>query len=139
MTRPPVPRQRFGFWFWAGAICLVPAAMSFFSDTMAWNLSDHASFALLIMSGAALWRLVRPALGNRRQRFFAAVAVVGTGALIWVNLAAGLIGQESAAVNRIFWAVPALLLIIFAALRFNQFRVARRRHKIQSSGTLREP
>ena len=93
MTRPPIERQRFGFWFCAGAICLVPAALSFFSDAMAWNLSDHASFALLIMSGAALWRLVRPALGNRRQRFFAAVAVVGTVALIWVNLAVGLIGQ----------------------------------------------
>ncbi|MGV3511459.1 MAG: hypothetical protein ACO1OX_05585 [Novosphingobium sp.] len=109
-------------WSLAALILAMPLLAMQFEDRLQlgvnWSLSDFAVAAFLLGgTGAALEVAVRLS-GNLA---FRATAVLGIGAalaMVWVNLAVGLVGAESNGANLWFMFVPVAGLVAAAIGRF---------------------
>ncbi|SMC47901.1 hypothetical protein [Novosphingobium sp. B1] len=116
-------------WSMVGLMLAVPLLAMQFEERLhlgvRWTASDFAVAALLLgVTGAALELAVR-ANGSRAYR---AGAFLGTGAalaLVWINLAVGLVGAEGNPANMWFMLVPLVGLAGAALARFEAQGTAR--------------
>jgi hypothetical protein len=100
---------RIALWSGAGALLLVPAVAMQFTPEVKWDKADFFVMGALIAAvGGVLEFLVRRANGPA-YRAGAALALVTAFLLIWVNLAAGLIGLEDNGANLLYAGVLAIL------------------------------
>lgn len=90
-----------------------------------WSASDFAIAAILLGgTGAALELAVRMS-GDIAYRAGAFLAIGATLAMVWANLAVGLIGAEGGAANQGLFIVPAVGLLAATIGRFTARGMAR--------------
>lgn len=107
------------------AVLLIPAVAMQFSDEVAWGWGDFVfAWCLMAATGFAYAAVTRPA-GNRTYRSAAALALVSAFALIWGNLAVGLIGSEDNPANLLYGGVILVGLIGSAVARLQPEGMAR--------------
>lgn len=114
-----------GIWLGIGvlffvAILAIPRIMG-----MDWDGFDHLAWGLLLCAPIFLWMLVARATDNRSVMVGAAIGLVGTTIMFWVNLAVGIVGQEGNAADLLFVAVPAVGLVVAAVGRFRPPAIAK--------------
>ncbi|TAK13294.1 MAG: hypothetical protein EPO32_05755 [Anaerolineae bacterium] len=94
-----------------GLILLVPLTASLVSDDMAWTAFDFA-FAGTVLFGTGLaFELITRKGGNVQYRAAVGIALLGALMLLWINLAAGIVGSDDNAANVLFLAPHAALVI----------------------------
>ena len=86
------PTLRKAGWSLAAALLLAPAIAMLFTDEMNWGPGDFAAAALII--GAVGVGLEGAARLSGRARLAAGTAALAVGALVWVELAVGIIGPN---------------------------------------------
>ena len=107
------------------AVLLVPAAAMQVTDEVAWGWGDFV-LAWCLMAGTGLaYALVAGPTGNRAYRGGVAVALGSAFALIWGNLAVGLIGSEDNPANLLYGGVILVGLIGSAWARLQPEAMAR--------------
>lgn len=121
------PRRRFRLWLWSGAglLLLAPLVAMSFTDEVQWTGFDFAVMGAMLAAVCAAFELVVRASGSGAYRVGAALAVAGNALLLWINLAVGIIGNESNPANLIFLAVPAVGLLGALIARFRPAGLAR--------------
>jgi len=94
---------------WGGAVALLalPFVAMQFTREVTWTLSDFVIFgAMLTVVGLGIEFLVRQS-GELTYRIAAALAMITSFLLVWMNLAVGIIGSEDNDANLMFAAVLA--------------------------------
>ncbi|SES94158.1 hypothetical protein [Stigmatella erecta] len=100
---------RLALWPGAGALLLAPAVAMQFTTEVKWDITDFLVMGALIAAvGGAIEFLVRRS-NSPAYRAGAALTLVTAFLLIWVNLAAGLIGTEDHRANLLYAGVFAIL------------------------------
>ncbi|WP_225409339.1 hypothetical protein [Stigmatella hybrida] len=100
---------RIALWLGAGALLLVPAVAMQFTPEVQWDKTDFLVMGALIAAvGGAIEFLMRRA-NSPAYRAGAALTLVTSFLLIWVNLAAGVIGTEDHGANLLYAGVLAIL------------------------------
>lgn len=108
------PRGRsWRVWVWgvAGLLLLLPAALMVFTDEVAWGPADFGIFGGMLLGACGTLELA--ARGNYGKSYRAAVAVAIATAflLVWMNLAVGIIGDESNPANWMYGGVLAVAMV----------------------------
>jgi hypothetical protein len=95
-------------WMWwgaAAALLMVPAIAMQFTREVNWSFADFAVFGLMLGSvGLGAEFLVRQS-GSAPYRLGAAMALLASFLLVWINLAVGIIGDEGNPANLMFAGV----------------------------------
>jgi hypothetical protein len=128
-TVPQLPRSlarlRILGWGALAALLAAPLVAMQVTHEVAWSPFDFiAEAALLALVGAGMEIAVRGRQGAP-YRAAAAVALIGSAAMIWATLAVGIIGTESDPANLVFPAIPALGLAIALLGGFGAANMAR--------------
>ena len=92
-------------------ILLIPLAAMQFTAEVNWSLFDFAVAGALLFGSGLAYELIARRAGSVAYRAAAAVAVATALLLAWINLAVGIIGSEDNPVNRMYFAVPAVMII----------------------------
>jgi hypothetical protein len=109
---------RIAGWGLAAALLLTPLVAMQVTNDVKWGPVDFAAAAILIGGlGLAIELAVRRS-ANLAWRAGAALAALTAFALIWINLAVGVIGDEGNPANLLFAAVLAVALAGALAARF---------------------
>lgn len=127
VPQPPrsVARLRILGWGGLAALLAAPLVAMQVTDEVAWSPFDFiAAAALIALVGAGMEIAVRGGQGAP-YRAAAAVALIGSAAMIWATLAVGIIGAESDPANLVFPAIPALGLAIALLGGFGAVNLAR--------------
>lgn len=101
-------RKRWSVAVWgaAGALLLAPAlAMRVPGSGVHWTGSDFAVAAALLGAACGAWELAKRTTGDALARAGFAAAVLGALALVWANLAVGLVGDGANPANLAFMGV----------------------------------
>lgn len=116
MTAPMNPgrsglnKWRLFGWGAAGALLLAPLIAMQFTTEVQWTGSDFVVMgAMFALAGGAIELAVR-ASSSLAFRIGAAIAVLASFLLAWVNLAAGLIGDEDNPANLMFFGIVAIAI-----------------------------
>lgn len=103
-------RLRLLGWTLAAGLVVVLAAAMLLSDDVDWTPRDFAAAGLMLGAlGLGIEGAVRAA-GSMRWRLGAITALLLAFALVWVNLAVGLVGAEGGPINNALLAVPFALV-----------------------------
>jgi hypothetical protein len=102
-------------WLAAAAFLALPLVAMAFTAEVAWGPLDFALAALLLFGVAGAWHLASRRTADPRALAGTALALLTGLALVWINLAVGLIGPEGEAANLLF-AVPLGLAAASALL-----------------------
>ncbi|WP_133478947.1 hypothetical protein [Cognatilysobacter segetis] len=98
-------------WGTATGLLLLPAiAMRFPGSGVAWTASDFIVMGALLALTCGAWELARRLSGDGMARLGFAAAVLGGFALVWVNLAVGLVGDGGNPANLMFMGVVAVAI-----------------------------
>ena len=108
----------------AGALAVPWIAMRFTTE-VAWTLSDFVVFGAMLLFVCGGFELAARLSGNRAYRLAMGIALLGTFFLVWINLAVGIIGNESNPLNLVFFAVPVVGLVGALIARFEPLGMAR--------------
>ena len=101
-------RVRIAAWGTAAALVSLPLVAMQVSDEVNWGAEDFA-FAILLVGGVGIaCELAVRATRNGACRAAAGVALGAAFALVWINLAVGLIGSEDNPANLMFLGVLAV-------------------------------
>ena len=99
-------------WATAAGLLLIPAiAMRVPGSGVDWTASDFIIMGLLLALACGAWELATRLSGNAMTRAGFAAAVLGGFALVWVNLAVGLIGDGDNPGSLMFMAVPPFAVL----------------------------
>lgn len=114
VPQPPRSLARLRILGWSALAALLAAPLVAMQVTreVAWSPFDFiVAAALLAVVGAAMEIAIR---GRQTvsYRAAAAIALVGSVAMIWANLAVGIVGNETNPANLMFAAIPALGLAV---------------------------
>lgn len=109
----PAKRGRGNGWLaamWSVAACLLllPLVAMQFTREVAWTGMDFAVMGAMLFAACSAVHLAVRMTGNFMFRAGAIVAVAGAFALVWINLAVGIIGAESNPANLMFAGVLAI-------------------------------
>jgi hypothetical protein len=99
-------------------ILLVPLVAMQFTDEVAWDLADFAVAGALLFGAGLTYELIARKAGNIVYRVAVGVAVAAALALVWVNLAVGIIGSEENPANLLYIGVLAVGIIGALVARF---------------------
>ena len=99
-------------------ILLVPLVAMQFTDEVAWDLADFAVAGVLLFGAGLTYELIARKAGNIVYRVAVGVAVAAALALVWVNLAVGIIGSEENPANLLYIGVLAVGIIGALVARF---------------------
>ena len=106
---------------WGGAalVLLLPLLAMQVTDEVAWGPGDFALAGTLVVGAGLAFEGAARASGDRAYRIAAGVALTTALALVWLNLAVGLIGAEDDPANLIHGGVLAVGLAgtVLARLR----------------------
>lgn len=120
LTPHGLPRPwRTSVWIAAAAVLALPLVAMAFTTEVAWGPLDFALAAALLGGVAGAWHLASRRTADARALAGTALALLTGLALVWINLAVGVIGGEGEAANLLF-ALPlglAALSAIFARRR----------------------
>jgi len=104
--------RRLGGWAVVTALVLmVPLVAMRFSSEVNWTGFDFVFAAVLIFGSGAAFELLTRRTGNIAYRAGAALAILATFLLLWVNGAVGIIGSEDDEANLLYFGVPAIALL----------------------------
>jgi hypothetical protein len=106
---------------WGAAVVLLAApfvAMRMHAEGVDWSLGDFIFAGVLFAVIGGGFELAVWASPNRSYRAAAALALLGTLLVIWVNLAVGIVGSEHNPPNTLFFAVLLVGLVGACAGRF---------------------
>lgn len=112
------PRWRLRLWGMAATALLLPLVAMGFTDEVRWSVADFVVFGLMLAVAGGLGEAAVRLTANRAYRGAAALALATAFVLLWANGAVGLIGSETAPVNRLFAVVPAVAALGAAIARF---------------------
>lgn len=117
---------RLVLWAIPTALLITPAVMMRQSvEGWLWTRSDFVFTAVLLYGTAGLIDLAIRKSGSLAYRFGAALAVLASFLLIWVNAAVGVIGDEDNPLNLMFLGVIAVALAGSTLARFAARGMAR--------------
>jgi len=124
------PRLHRTFWKfvpWAVgvAIMLAPLIAMQFTHEVAWDGADFAVLGVMVFGSAGAFSLASRITPERSYLAGIGLALLATFALIWINLAVGIIGSEDNPTNRIFSLILAVALIGALVARFKPEGMAR--------------
>ena len=108
-----------------GCLLLVPLMAMRFTDHVAWNGLDFAVAGILLFGTGVTFELLARRAGNTMHRAALGLAVLTAFALVWVNLAVGLIGSEGNPVNLLYGGVLAVPLVGATITRLRPAGMAR--------------
>lgn len=112
--RPRSRRGRLMLWGGAALLLLLPAVAMQFTNEVSWDGTDFIVFGAMLFAACGTYELAAKATRNRTYLIAASIALVAAFLLIWINLAVGIIGNESNPANQMYWGV--LLVGILGAL-----------------------
>lgn len=107
----PGYRWRVVRWGFAAGLLLLPWLAMRFTREVNWSGSDFAVFAAMLVAACGGYELLSGRAPNRVYRAAAALAVFGAFALVWINLAVGIIGSETNPANRLVAGVLGVLVV----------------------------
>lgn len=110
---------RIAVWGTAALILLAAAIANQTVEGFNWSLGDFAGVGLMLTAACLGWELAARASPSQHYRAGAALAIAGGLALVWINLAVGIIGGEDSRANLLFFAILAIggLLALAGHLR----------------------
>ena len=114
-------------WLWVGAAALLAApfvAMRFTSEVN-WGLGDFIFAGLMLAALCGLVELAVRRSSKAVYRWALALAGLGAFAVIWVNLAVGIVASEDNAYNVVFMAIIVVTAAASALVRLNPHAMAR--------------
>ena len=106
-------------WGTALSILLLPAVAMQFTDEVKWDAPAFLVLGALLFAACGTIELAARASASLAYRFAVGIALVAAFLLIWMNLAAGIIGDEDNPANLMFGAV---LLTALAGAFIARFR-----------------
>ncbi|WP_374530311.1 hypothetical protein [Novosphingobium sp.] len=101
-------RWRAGVWGTAALILLAAGIANQSVTGFNWSLGDFLVAGAMLALACLGWEFAARAMHSNLYRAGAALAVVGSLALVWVNLAVGIIGDPDNRANLLFFAVLAV-------------------------------
>lgn len=116
---------RIAGWSLAALLMMVPMVGMRVSDEWKWSPGDFVFAAVMIGGTGLLFELAVRSSKHWAYRVGAAVALVATFLLIWINAAAGIIGDEGNPANLLFLGVIAVALAGALVARFRPQGMAR--------------
>lgn len=119
------PLWKFAPWAIGVAIMLAPLIAMLFTDQVVWDVADFAVLGVMVFGSAGAYSLAVRIMPERSYLAGTGLALLATFALIWINLAVGIIGSEDNPANRIFSLVLAVTLIGTLVARFKPEGMAR--------------
>ena len=99
---------RIAGWGAAAGLLLVPLVAMQFTNEVDWTVGDFIAAALLIGGPGLAFEAIAYRTGNAAYRTGAALALLVSFLLVWVNLAVGIIGSEDNEINLVFAGVLAV-------------------------------
>ena len=112
-------------WSLAAFLLLLPLLAMGITDEVAWDGGDFALFGGLLFGACMIYELVTRGTSSLAYRAAVAVALLASLALVWMNLAVGLIGSEDNPANLMYGGVLAVGLVGAVASRFRPSGMAR--------------
>ena len=97
---------------------LAPLIAMKFTQDVVWDGADFAVLGVMVFGSAAAYSLALRITPERSYLAGIGLALLATLALIWINLAVGIIGSEDNPTNRIFSLILAVALIGALVCRF---------------------
>jgi hypothetical protein len=111
-------RFRIAAWSAAVLLLLLPLIAMQFSDQVNWDAADFAVFGAMLAGVGFTLELVAAYTRNNTYRIAVGIALVSAFALVFVNLAVGVIGTENSTANLMFGGVLAIGVIGAVLVRF---------------------
>jgi hypothetical protein len=108
-----------------GLFLMVPFLAMQFTQEVNWSVMDFVTAGALLLGTGLTYQLLASKSGTLHYRAAAALAVLGTLGLIWVNLAVGAIGEPSSPANLMYLGVIATGVTGTALARFQAKGMAR--------------
>lgn len=108
--------MRWGVWGSAAALLLVPLVAMQFTREVHWDLADFLLFGAMLAAACGIWEATARATGDWAYRGAVAIAIVTGFALVWINLAVGILERDDA--NLMYGAVIAAAVIGAMIARF---------------------
>lgn len=105
-------------------LLLIPFTAQLLTDEVAWTLSDFVFAGILIFGTGTAYILISRQSDSLMYRAAFGVLLFAALFLIWVNLAAGIIGSEDNPANLMYGGVLAILAIGVIAARFRSHGMA---------------
>lgn len=107
------------------ALLLVPLIAMQFTAEVNWTASDFVIAGCLLFGTGLAYVFISSKSGSTAYRAAAGIAVMGALLLIWINLAVGIIGDESNPFNLLYAVVLAVGVIGALLARFQPLGMAR--------------
>ena len=114
----PANRWRTIVWGGAAALLLLPAVAMQFTSEVTWEGFDFAVFGTMLLLACGTYELGTRMSRNRHYRAAIAIAVVSGFLLVWINLAVGILGNESNPANLMYAGVLAVGVLGALIARF---------------------
>lgn len=115
---------RVAVWGAAGCLLLLPLVAMQFDAGVDWTGSDFVVMGAMLASACGIWELGMRLSRNRAYRAAFALAAIGSFLMTWINLAVGIIGNESERFNLLFFAVIAVGIVGALVARFRPIGLA---------------
>lgn len=118
-------RWRMAAWALLPLILLVPLVAMQFTDRVQWTAFDFAIAAILLSGSGAMFEVALRISRDAAYRLAVAIALATSFLLVWVSLAAGIIGAADNAANLLHAGVLAIGLAGARVARFLPHGMAR--------------
>ena len=120
-------RESWTRWLWVGAVALllVPFIAMRATAEVNWSLGDFIIAALMLAALCALVELAVRRSSKANYRWAMALAALGGFAVIWVNLAVGIVANEDNAYNLVFFAIVLATIAASVAVRMRAGAMAK--------------
>lgn len=117
---------RAGVWGTAVLILLAAAVANQTVDGFNWSLGDFVAIGAILAVACLGWEVAASGTRSNHYRAGAALAAAGGLALVWINLAVGIIGDEDNRANLLFFAILAVggVLALAGHLRASGMKLA---------------
>jgi hypothetical protein len=104
---------------------LLPLFAMQITGEVKWDAADFVIFGAMLAAACGTFELAARMTGDTLYRAAVGVAVVAAFVLVWINLAAGLIGSEDDPANLMYGGVLAVAIIGAVIARFRPHGMAR--------------
>jgi hypothetical protein len=108
----------------AAVALLLPLLAMLWTDEMAWGPGDFALAGVLLVGTGLLYEVAASRTHTARYRIAIGLALATAFLLVWVNLAAGLIGAEDNPANLMYLGVLAVGLVGAVVVRLESHGMA---------------
>ncbi len=120
-------RESWTRWLWAGAVALllVPFVAMRITSEVNWGLGDFIFAGLMLAALCGTVELAVRRSGKAVYRWAIGLAALGCFAVVWVNLAVGIVASEDNSYNIVFMAIVVATLVASALVRLRARPMAR--------------